>query len=150
MPTEGPLGTFLHCRETCSTGKLEGVVFKDGDRVTPTIRNECHSIRRSTEEELFRVNSPGQAERGVVQHSPLTETGGADESIANESKTGEMKPAVSEVDGWIRELVRVSSMHLPPSHPCLKYIREQGFDLGKRSDFDKFTAENSPLGGKRW
>ena len=55
-----------------------------------------------------------------------------------------------EEEGWLKELTRACGVHLPPDHPCLSYIRGQGLDLGTSGDFDKFTGNPSPLGGKRW
>jgi hypothetical protein len=53
-------------------------------------------------------------------------------------------------EGWVEELARVSSTHLPPSHPCLEYLKGHGFDLGTDDDLNRFTGNPSPLGGKRW
>ena len=47
-------------------------------------------------------------------------------------------------------LTRVSSSRLPPGHPCLEYLKTCGVDLGASEDINKFTANSSPLGGKRW
>ena len=50
----------------------------------------------------------------------------------------------------LEELTRVCSARLPPDHPCLRYIKGQGIDLGTSDDFDRFNSNPSPLGGKRW
>ena len=58
--------------------------------------------------------------------------------------------SVDEEEGWLKELARVCVTRLPPDHPCLEYIKGQGFDLGASGDFDRFTGNPSPLGGRRW
>ena len=57
-------------------------------------------------------------------------------------------PGVEE--GWVEELTRVCVTHLSPDHPCLEYLKEQGLDLGVSMDFERFTGNPSPLGGRRW
>ena len=73
---------------------------------------------------------------------------GADIPVAMEEHTDLSN--ISNEEGWVEEFTRVCSTHLPPSHPCLEYLRGQGFDLGVKQDLDKFAGNPSPLGGKRW
>ena len=62
----------------------------------------------------------------------------------------EDQETTGEEENWMVELARVCVAHLPPDHPCLGYIKGQGLDLGAPDDFDKFTGNPSPLGGRRW
>ena len=67
---------------------------------------------------------------------------------------GELKVEESSIareeEGWLKELTRACGVHLSPDHPCLEYIRGQGLDLGTSGDFDRFTGNPAPLGGKKW
>ena len=68
--------------------------------------------------------------------------------VADGSVTG--KPAIEDEEGWVNELARVCVTHLPPSHPCLRYLQRCGYDLGAKGDFHDFAGNTSPLQGKRW
>ena len=60
------------------------------------------------------------------------------------------KSSIVGTEGWVEELARVSSTHLPPGHPCLEYLKGHGFDLGTEDDLNRFAGKSSLLGGKRW
>ena len=93
------------------------------------------------------MNSTDAGEEGNVQ--PVLQAI-SDSCIPITSGGESEKSGTGEEEGWVSELTRVCSSHLPPDHPCLDYLKGCGFDLGTMGDLKKFTGNPSPLKGKRW
>ena len=111
------------------------------------MRNVCQDTSTIEGIEVLVV-SPTESMLGECDQLPTCNVSGADTTIANEEQTDLSDVSVKE--GWVEEFTRVCSTHLPPDHPCLEYLKGRGLDLGAAQDFDKFTGNPSPLGGKRW
>jgi len=93
------------------------------------------------------VNTIGSVGKGT-DHPEPHESNDCSVTIAEGCKLE--KSGTVAAEGWVKELARVSSTHLPPGHPCLVYLKGRGFDLGTDDDLNRFTGNSSPLGGKRW
>ena len=132
-------------RPTAVFGKLEGVT-KVGNRVTPE-RIACQNIIAGETVSELTVDSIGHVGIGIG-HSDPDESKDCSTTIAEGCKLE--KSSTVGMEGWVEELTRVSSTHLPPGHPCLEYLKGHGFDLGTEDDVNRFTGNPSPLGGKRW
>ena len=94
------------------------------------------------------LTNPTEYMEGECDQLTPCSVSGPDITVALEEHTDLSNISVEE--GWVEEFTRVCSTHLPPSHPCLEYLRGQGFDLGVKRDLNKFAGNPSPLGGKRW
>ena len=109
-------------------------------------------VRQSTKtmvlNEVRKTSSTASVEKGREQ--PLLQLSSEIESKSSDERKigdeGSKEGAVVESE----DSARVGSTRLSPDHPCFKYIKEQGLDLGVSKDFRQFTGDPSPLEGKRW